>query len=204
MLSAWMSDIDQMLQEHPELKNGYCAILLGSGIWDLSQSLESIESHIEATGKYIEQVRIKAPSAHIYWKSMTSVYISVFDEANIRADVVDAARNRLKYCSRIRAKALYEAQPEVLQRMKITVFDMYNMTFEAEEWHFRNDAMHYEGKFNDFLMDYFYSPDSLTTSLSSARSLSSVRVIPNSNYIRKPSLSSTYKKSNYIRIMVKF
>jgi len=172
-LSDRMSFIDQMLQEHPELKNGNCAILLGSGIWDLVYSVESIESHIEAMGKYIEHVHNKAPSAHIYWKSMTSVHVSMFDEANIRDDLVLGARLRLKYCSRSRAKALYEAQSELLQRMKIPVLDMYNMTFEAEEWHDRVDAMHYEDKFNEFLMDYFYSPDSA---------------------VKKNSLSSLYRK----------
>jgi len=166
-LPAWMSFIDQMLQEHPELRNGNCAILLGSGIWDLVRATESIESHIEAMGKYIEQVHIKAPSAHIYWKSMTSVHISVVDEAYMSSVVVDVARKRLKYCSRSRAKAIYEAQSEVLQRMNIPLLDMYNMTFEAEEWHRgHSDALHYDDKLNGFFMDYFYSPDSSTTSLS--------------------------------------
>jgi len=167
-LSDRMSFIDQVLQEHPELKNGNCAFLLGGGMWDLAFSVQSIDSHIEAIEKYIEHVHNKAPSAHIYWKSMTSVHVSVFDEDEIKDDLarVDGARIRLKYCSRSRAKALYEAQSELLQRMKIPVLDMYNMTFEAEEWHNQDDALHYDRKINDFFMDYFYSPDSSVKKIS--------------------------------------
>jgi len=164
-LRGWAWQIDKLLKEHPDVNNGNSAIVLGSGVWDLALSDESIESHIEALGKYIKSVQHRAPLAHIYWKSMTGVHISVFDEASVRPEWLGPARDRLKYCSRSRAKELYEAQAEVMQKMEIPVLDMFNLTFEAEEWHVGNDALHYQPKFNDFLMNYFYSPDLSTASV---------------------------------------
>jgi len=163
-LPSWLRSIDGLLQEHPDAYHGNfaSAFVLGSGVWDLANSKETIESHIEAMGKYIDYVQKKAPLAPIYWKSMTDTHVAVFDLASLEGDTSDA-RRILKYCTRTRAKALYDAQSEVLLRMKIPVLDMYNITFEAEEWHRPNDAYHYQAKFGDFLMNYFYPLDALIT-----------------------------------------
>jgi len=159
-LAGWFTTIDTLLQEHPEAKGGNCAIVLGSGVWDTVMGEASMESHIEAMEKYIEGVKTRAPLADIYWKSMTGLHVSVFRESGVMGNI-KTARDRLRYLSRSRAKAIYQAQIEVVERMKIPYLDMYNMTYEAQEWHNKNDALHYQYKFNEFLMDYFYPDDPL-------------------------------------------
>jgi len=174
-LDGWFTTIDTLLREHPEAEEGNCAIVLGSGVWDMGWAeWASLESHIEAMEKYIDGVKARAPLADIYWKSMTGLHIMLFHESGVKAGIkggsnafqVGLGRERLKYMSSSRAKALYQAQIEVLQRKRIPYLDMYNMTYEAQEWHNINDVIHYNYGFNRFLLDHFFPNDPSLTGAS--------------------------------------
>jgi len=43
-----------------------------------------------------------------------------------------------------------------MQRLNVLVIDMFNMTYNAAEWHSENDDIHFNEASNDYLMDYVY------------------------------------------------
>jgi len=157
-LPKWMTILDRLIREE-SLNCKECALILGSGIWDLLYATEpNMKSHLEAVEKLIDAVRVMAPLADIYWKSITATHIFLYEESRVpdMVRLVENARIVLKYCSRNRAQAFYEAQVELMKRLNVPVIDMFNMTFDAAEFHVKNDAVHFVPKLDDYLMDYFY------------------------------------------------
>jgi len=73
-LPTWLKIVDQSIKEQSVNCKG-CALILGSGIWDLVYGKEpNMESHLVAVEQYIKRVRVMAPLADIYWKSITAVH----------------------------------------------------------------------------------------------------------------------------------
>mmetsp|Transcript_17431 Transcript_17431/g.21292 ORF Transcript_17431/g.21292 Transcript_17431/m.21292 type:complete len:489 (-) Transcript_17431:122-1588(-) len=127
------------------------ALLLGSGVWDILDMNEkeqpNFDDHLKALKEFIGVVK-SLTSAKLYWKSMTAVHIHV----------VRGARDieRVAYMSTSRAKMLYDAQMGLMRELDIPVIDMYNFTFEAADQTLPGDGRHYNGIFNERMMDYFY------------------------------------------------
>ena len=64
--------------------------------------------------------------------------------------------DRVRYMSSTRAKRINDLQVALMTDLSIPVLDMYNITYEAQEFTRRGDGRHYTNFFNDLLMDYFY------------------------------------------------
>jgi len=158
-LPKWLRVIKKLDTEE-SVNSGDSALLLGSGMWDMLMGTdENMDNHLEAVEKYIRGIRIMAPLADIYWKSMTATHMYVYNKTFVSGGLIERARKTLRYNSRNRAQAFYEAQAKLMQRLDVPLIDMFNMTFDAGEWHVLNDAAHFKSEFNDYLMDYFYPID---------------------------------------------
>ncbi|GFH61791.1 hypothetical protein CTEN210_18267 [Chaetoceros tenuissimus] len=127
------------------------AVIIGSGVWDLLANNEeeqpNFDDHLKAVRELIEAVQ-GLTSAKVYWKSMTAVHVH---------RVVGARGiERVKYCSTSRAKMLHDGQMELMKELDIPVLDMYDITYEAADHTQNGDARHYDGIFNEYMIDYFY------------------------------------------------
>ena len=130
------------------------ALLLGSGVWDLLDMNEeeqpTFDDHLKALRQFMVVMK-SLTSAKLYWKSTTAVHVH---------RVLGARIERVKYCSSSRAKMLHDAQMELMKELDVPVLDMYNFTYEAADQTItknpNGDARHYNGIFNERMMDYFY------------------------------------------------
>ena len=126
------------------------AMILGSGVWDILDNPDhqpNFDDHLTALKQYIMGVK-EMTDADIYWKSMTAMHINLV--------LSPLGFDRVRYMSSTRAKRINDLQVALMTDLSIPVLDMYNMTYEAQEFTRRGDGRHYTNFFNDLLMDYFY------------------------------------------------
>lgn len=137
-------------------KGSDCALLLGSGVWDVLANNEdqqpNFDDHLEALRKYMLAVQ-EFTNAKIYWKSMTGLHIHSTNGANI---IGSPGVERVRYLSASRAKMLHDAQIQLMEDLNIPVLDMYNFTYEAADQSLPGDGRHFNGELNERMMDFFY------------------------------------------------
>jgi len=165
-LPTWLRIVAELHHEE-SMDSEDIALLLGSGMWDLVHGTdENMDNHLLAVELYINKIRLLVPRADIYWKSMTATHTFAYNKTFVSDSLIERARESLRYVSRSRAQDFHEAQVKLMQRLNVPVIDMFNMTFDAAEWHSLNDALHFNPEFNDYLMDYFYPRDDAPLPLS--------------------------------------
>ena len=164
------------------------AVMVGSGLWDILDSNDSIqgstnpdyEDHRQACRDYLRRLRQEYPDVTILWKSPTAVHIHVVNlERLVVSEMGEAALfgiERLRYMSASRSKRVYDIQKQVVleqqQRDDNLVFlDLYEATYLSADWLFPSDGRHYRPDLNRYMLQWFYpSSPTVVPSFSSSSS----------------------------------
>lgn len=152
VVTHFLAPIDKLVVKHsPDV------LMLNSGVWDIlesgpDQAYEEFSDHLQALVFLLTHIHNKYSDIKIVWKSMTAMHLHRCD-----CGVSQACKDRVKYMSTSRAKALYLAQKETIENLfpRVTFLDMYHHTYANAHQSRPNDGRHYTVHFNEYLWSVF-------------------------------------------------